>query len=463
MVKRDPSIDWQQLEKVEGSPSLPSSDEELKDENPTVELVGLKYDYYKSGASGDTVTGTLFVKSISKEALAMDFDERGLLVKFHTKNTNTEFLKQHGASEETTFTWRVNVKEAIRPEDCRCRLSPCKLELVLKKKVPSRWSSLELAPPAKKIVVVGLPRAPDSHFSHSCRGPCRRAARLVPVVGPSPSVTARRHNTMATRMFFASVSTAAERTREFPSSPLLRSAPPCASPVGMALFEHLSVFLELPGPPPVPWTNWKKIFQAHLEAAGGNDWNDARRASALVSLLGREGQRKYFAATEQEEALTTPSNAASVSKFDSLILSLARDSGFAKEEKRTHACIKRGSSRELKARKNVPLSEERMQQKRSCQNSRPLETDGCMDRSNRRLRRRHGFALGIVAFGELTRWPASRFAVCLDSSQEKWPGGIESSDKRDICNFNRFYEFISDYIFKHIWWLHHFWRVRNVV
>ncbi|KAH7963918.1 hypothetical protein HPB52_023791 [Rhipicephalus sanguineus] len=43
-------------------------------------------------------------------------------------------------------------------------------------------------------LVVGLPRAPDSHFSHSCRGPCRRAARLVPVVEPSPSVTARRHN-----------------------------------------------------------------------------------------------------------------------------------------------------------------------------------------------------------------------------------------------------------------------------
>ncbi|KAH7931516.1 hypothetical protein HPB52_025622 [Rhipicephalus sanguineus] len=123
--------------KVEGSPSLPSSDEELKDENPTVELVGPKYDYYESGANGDTVTVTLFVKSISKEALAVDFDERGFLVKFHTKNTNTEFLEQHGASEETTFTWRVNVKEAIRPEDCRYRLSPCKLELVLKKKVPS--------------------------------------------------------------------------------------------------------------------------------------------------------------------------------------------------------------------------------------------------------------------------------------------------------------------------------------
>ncbi|XP_072143038.1 uncharacterized protein [Dermacentor andersoni] len=41
---------------------------------------------------------------------------------------------------------------------------------------------------------------------------------------------------------------------------------------------------------------------AHLEAAGGGDWTDARRASALVSALGREGQRKYFADEEQEAA-----------------------------------------------------------------------------------------------------------------------------------------------------------------
>ncbi|XP_072142127.1 uncharacterized protein [Dermacentor andersoni] len=41
---------------------------------------------------------------------------------------------------------------------------------------------------------------------------------------------------------------------------------------------------------------------AHLEAAGGGDWTDTRRASALVSALGREGQRKYFADEEQEAA-----------------------------------------------------------------------------------------------------------------------------------------------------------------
>ncbi|KAH7942832.1 hypothetical protein HPB52_001614 [Rhipicephalus sanguineus] len=70
----------------------------------------------------------------------------------------------------------------------------------------------------------------------------------------------------------------------------------------------------------------------HLEAAGGSDWNDARQASALISLLGQEGQRKYFAPAEQEEARTTRSNAASdpnssaptASKFDSLVKQLDR-------------------------------------------------------------------------------------------------------------------------------------------
>lgn len=157
MVKQDPSIDWQQLEKLEEAPSLPSSDEEPKEENRTVELVNPKYDYYESGVNGDTVTVTLFVKSISKEALVVDFDEKSFLVKFRTKNTNSEFLEQHGATEETTFTWNVNVKEAVRPEDCRYRLSPCKLELILKKQVASRWSSLELAPRPKKIEPVPAP------------------------------------------------------------------------------------------------------------------------------------------------------------------------------------------------------------------------------------------------------------------------------------------------------------------
>lgn len=86
------------------------------------------------------------------------------------------------------------------------------------------------------------------------------------------------------------------------------------------------------------------MFQAHLEAAGGSDWNDARRAPALVSLLGREGQRRYFVAAEQEEArhetsnaASTPSNAApttpasdpdssapAVTKYDSLVKQLDR-------------------------------------------------------------------------------------------------------------------------------------------
>lgn len=148
MLKQDPSIDWRQLEKE--PPPGEDDDEETKEENPTVELVNPKYDYYESGANGDTVTVTLFVKSISKEALVVDFNPGGFVVKFRTKNTNSEFLEQHGSTEETTFVWKVNVKEAIRPEECRHRLGPCKLELILRKQVASRWSSLELAPPQAK-------------------------------------------------------------------------------------------------------------------------------------------------------------------------------------------------------------------------------------------------------------------------------------------------------------------------
>ncbi|KAH7968250.1 hypothetical protein HPB52_007183 [Rhipicephalus sanguineus] len=69
-----------------------------------------------------------------------------------------------------------------------------------------------------------------------------------------------------------------------------------------AHFANLPPFLNVPGKPSIPWHLWKKIFQVHLKAAGGNGWEDERRASALISVLGIEGQRKYFAAQEQLEA-----------------------------------------------------------------------------------------------------------------------------------------------------------------
>ncbi|KAH7957529.1 hypothetical protein HPB52_019869 [Rhipicephalus sanguineus] len=69
-----------------------------------------------------------------------------------------------------------------------------------------------------------------------------------------------------------------------------------------ALFANLPPFLDVPRTPPIPWHKWKKKFQVHLKAAGGSGWEDERRASALLSALGVEGQRKYFAAQEQLEA-----------------------------------------------------------------------------------------------------------------------------------------------------------------
>ncbi|KAH7952410.1 hypothetical protein HPB52_022840 [Rhipicephalus sanguineus] len=87
--------------------------------------------------------------------------------------------------------------------------------------------------------------------------------------------------------------------------------PSCSSlrlpPAHMAaLFANLPPFLDLPYSPPIPWHLWRKIFQVHLKAAGGSGWEDKRRASALISVLGIEGQRKYFAAQEQLEAQRSP-------------------------------------------------------------------------------------------------------------------------------------------------------------
>ncbi|KAH7935087.1 hypothetical protein HPB52_003691 [Rhipicephalus sanguineus] len=73
-----------------------------------------------------------------------------------------------------------------------------------------------------------------------------------------------------------------------------------------AHFANLPPFLNVPGKPSIPWHLWKKIFQVHLKAAGGSGWEDERRASALITVLGIEGQRKYFAAQEQLEAQGGP-------------------------------------------------------------------------------------------------------------------------------------------------------------
>ncbi|XP_077537405.1 uncharacterized protein LOC144149627 isoform X1 [Haemaphysalis longicornis] len=94
----------------------------------------------------------------------------------------------------------------------------------------------------------------------------------------------------------------------------------------MGLFDNLPVFLELPVPPPIPWHNWRKLFQAHLEAAGGSEWSDGRRASALVSVFGREGQRRYFVETEQEEARRDASNVTDSNVINPNVTNSAADS-----------------------------------------------------------------------------------------------------------------------------------------
>ncbi|KAH7985570.1 hypothetical protein HPB52_025560 [Rhipicephalus sanguineus] len=112
----------------------------------------------------------------------------------------------------------------------------------------------------------------------------------------------------------------------------------------MALFKHLPVFLELPGPPPIRGLIGRNC-------SGPPRGGRRQRLEGPASRIGtrqpaKTGRtEKIFAAAEQEEARTTPSNAASttlrssaastpasetdssapaVSKFDTLVEQLDR-------------------------------------------------------------------------------------------------------------------------------------------
>ncbi|KAJ1165729.1 hypothetical protein NDU88_006146 [Pleurodeles waltl] len=52
-------------------------------------------------------------------------------------------------------------------------------------------------------------------------------------------------------------------------------------------------FLATPGDPPIPWKQWKKIFNAYMLAIGSDGYAPPRRQAILLHHLGIEGRRIY--------------------------------------------------------------------------------------------------------------------------------------------------------------------------
>ncbi|KAH7951325.1 hypothetical protein HPB52_007998 [Rhipicephalus sanguineus] len=55
----------------------------------------------------------------------------------------------------------------------------------------------------------------------------------------------------------------------------------------------LPLFLSSPGDPPIPWSDWKLIFQAYADAAGEDATKPKRRKALLLNALGH-AERKLF-------------------------------------------------------------------------------------------------------------------------------------------------------------------------
>ncbi|KAH7973082.1 hypothetical protein HPB52_021079 [Rhipicephalus sanguineus] len=53
------------------------------------------------------------------------------------------------------------------------------------------------------------------------------------------------------------------------------------------------LFLSTPGDPPIPWADWKLIFQAYADAAGEDAAKPERRKALFINALGRAGLKRY--------------------------------------------------------------------------------------------------------------------------------------------------------------------------
>ncbi|RWS11041.1 ubiquitin carboxyl-terminal hydrolase 19-like protein [Dinothrombium tinctorium] len=133
--------------KIDTDSQSSSGDEEIDGDHFIVlEYKDVKFDYYEKGV--DDLTVCLYVKGSFKESLIVDFEEAAFTVKFQTSDSKF-FSNFENANETTWFTWRVDLKHAIKPEECSYKSHPTKIEIYLKKKLPSKWDQVAIIKPKK--------------------------------------------------------------------------------------------------------------------------------------------------------------------------------------------------------------------------------------------------------------------------------------------------------------------------
>ncbi|BFZ08637.1 hypothetical protein BsWGS_11676 [Bradybaena similaris] len=118
-----------------------------KEEEPVYKLDHLKNDFFERGL---VLTLQVYVKQVNKDNVELLFSKQGFILKFHT--TDPKFLQLHeGTTKESTFIWPVTTRKEIVPDECKFKVKPNVIEILLQKTSPERWTSLE-APTRKEIL-----------------------------------------------------------------------------------------------------------------------------------------------------------------------------------------------------------------------------------------------------------------------------------------------------------------------
>ncbi|XP_070557483.1 ubiquitin carboxyl-terminal hydrolase 19-like isoform X2 [Ptychodera flava] len=122
--------------------SFPTTGKATLEEPPEHEyIINLaRHNWFEKGA--DTFVVHVYLKEINENALQVIFEEERLIIKFKTRDT--KFLNLHSPSTPNTlFVWTIQLRKAVKPEQCTYMVSKVRLEINLMKKIPERWGAFE--------------------------------------------------------------------------------------------------------------------------------------------------------------------------------------------------------------------------------------------------------------------------------------------------------------------------------
>ncbi|CAH1784497.1 unnamed protein product [Owenia fusiformis] len=173
LMKKEAHKHW---EKLESDAEAVNEDEKRIIPTPPTDVYSIshvKNDFIEK----NDMRVMMYVKSINRNTLRVEFTEKTFTVYFQTKEQRFLSLYE-GTSEETMFKWHIIVKDRIQPKLCSFNLSSYRVEIHLKKlNAAIRWGGLEAPVVSSSASATNLP-LPSSNWVSTSKNPA--TAKVMP-------------------------------------------------------------------------------------------------------------------------------------------------------------------------------------------------------------------------------------------------------------------------------------------